>query len=547
MDKDKLIGYLLLFTVFTIYLFHNGQRGLPNQGKETNSTNPVLDNTKQDMVASPNNIHTLPDNVKGSEKEFTIENDQIRVVLSNIGGRIKSVMLKKFNNHLGGQVVLCNDTSMYTNFTLARDDYNLGTYDKQFEVVNIGENKLEMLYADNNNTIKHIYELCDDDPFIVRDRCEFLCDDKCRVDMSLSNIMMRQEYDLNDCRLKTYVNYYDIDNRVKSQYEGGGKHCNMLKWIAMKQKFFTIGVSCDKSFCDADIKLSSFNNDSYVKKCDTTMCVKAQNDDTNTFNLKYYFGPNIYSHLRRFDINFEKNIYWGIILVSWFNKYVVNPIVTSLSNRNINAVMLIVLLVIFIKLMLLPLSWKSYTAMAQMKMLAPELNKIKAKYSNDLQQMQLEQIKLYQEKGINPLGGCLPLLVSMPFIVAMYDFIPLEMYFRHKGFLWVKDLSSYDSIYKLPFYVPFYGDHVSLLAILMTLSTIGYSMMNSKSENNSRQMMVFYIVLPLAFLGAMNNFCSALVLYYLVSNLVTIVIQFIMIKVATSRKIVPMIIKRTVT
>ena len=135
MDKDKLIGYLLLFTVFTIYLFHNGQRGLPNQGKETNSTNPVLDNTKQDMVASPNNIHTLPDNVKGSEKEFTIENDQIRVVLSNIGGRIKSVMLKKFNNHLGGQVVLCNDTSMYTNFTLARDDYNLGTYDKQFEVV----------------------------------------------------------------------------------------------------------------------------------------------------------------------------------------------------------------------------------------------------------------------------------------------------------------------------------------------------------------------------------------------------------------------------
>jgi len=241
---------------------------------------------------------------------------------------------------------------------------------------------------------------------------------------------------------------------------------------------------------------------------------------------KYYFGPNKLNVLKKVAPGFDENLYLGWPVVKWINKYVIISIFTFLEKYISSYGVIIIILVFIIKLILSPLTYKSHISMAKTKALKPELDELKAKYGDDMQKMQSEQMKLYSQVGVNPLSGCIPMLAQMPILFAMFQFIPHAIEMRHRSFLWAKDLSTYDAIFswstEIPLISNFYGNHVSLFTILMTVSTILYTWANSQSTAQMQgPMKSMQYFMPLIFMFVLNSFPAGLTFYYFVSNIVS--------------------------
>jgi YidC/Oxa1 family membrane protein insertase len=248
--------------------------------------------------------------------------------------------------------------------------------------------------------------------------------------------------------------------------------------------------------------------------------------------MQFYFGPNHYQTLKAMDLGLEKQIPLGWGIFGWVNKLLVIPTFNFLNGLHLNYGIIILILAILIKIVLLPLTYKAYTSQATMRVLKPELDEVHAKYPNDPMKAQQETMGIYRKAGVNPLGGCLPMLLQMPILIAMFRFFPSSIELRQQSFLWAHDLSTYDSVYDFGFKIPFYGDHVSLFVILMTISTILYTMMNNKmmSGGNSamqQQMKWMGYIMPIVFLGVLNNYSAGLSYYYLLANLTSFGQQYL--------------------
>jgi YidC/Oxa1 family membrane protein insertase len=240
----------------------------------------------------------------------------------------------------------------------------------------------------------------------------------------------------------------------------------------------------------------------------------------------YYYGPNKQNTLKKVAPGFEENLYLGWPVVKWINKYVIITIFTFLEKYFSSYGVIIIILVFIIKLLLSPLTYKSHISMAKTKALKPELDELKAKYGDDAKKMQSEQMKLYSQVGVNPLSGCIPMVLQMPILFAMFQFIPHAIELRHRSFLWATDLSTYDSILswsaEIPLISQFYGNHVSLFTLLMTVSTILYTWINSQSTAQMQgPMKSMQYFMPVIFMFVLNKFPAGLTFYYFVSNIVS--------------------------
>ena len=219
--------------------------------------------------------------------------------------------------------------------------------------------------------------------------------------------------------------------------------------------------------------------------------------------------------------NFDRNVYLGWWGVNSFNKYIIVPIFNFLEKSISNYGLIIFIMVILIRIIITPFTYKSHISMAKMKILTPEINKIREKYPDDMQKSQVEIMELYQKTGVNPLGGCLPILFQLPILISVFYFLPNSVELRNKSFLLAEDLSSYDSILDLPFSIPLYGDHVSLFTLLMTVSTLLINMANTQMQTMQGPMKVMQYVLPFMFLFIFNSFSSGLTYYYFLSNIIS--------------------------
>ncbi|MFT6827888.1 MAG: YidC/Oxa1 family membrane protein insertase, partial [Roseivirga sp.] len=237
--------------------------------------------------------------------------------------------------------------------------------------------------------------------------------------------------------------------------------------------------------------------------------------------FKYYFGPNNYKILQKVTDGYEENINLGYVFVSWVNKYIIINLFDFLQRYISNYGVIIMIIVLIIKLALFPLSRKSYLSMAKMKVLKPEIDALKEKTGGDAQKMQQEQMKLYREVGVNPISGCIPVVLQMPILFAMFFFFPNSIELRGESFLWATDLSTYDVLFYLPFTIPFYGSHVSGFTLLMTLSTILYTWSNNQVSTVQGPMKTIGYVMPLIFMFVLNSYSSGLSFYYFVSNIIT--------------------------
>jgi YidC/Oxa1 family membrane protein insertase len=300
------------------------------------------------------------------------------------------------------------------------------------------------------------------------------------------------------------------------------------KWVAIRQKFFISSIIAQSPFSGGEISTRVNPADTaIVKIAAVKLFVPKKEIESSGAGFTFYFGPNDYSILPDITEGFSRNLYLGWPPVIWVNKFLIVPIFNFLEKFIGNYGIIIIILVLIIKTLLAPLSYKSYLGMAKMKLLKPELDVIKEKYGDNMTQVQQEQMKLYQQAGVNPFSGCIPLLLQMPILFAMFYFFPVSIELRQQPFLWAEDLSTYDTIANLPFTIPFYGDHVSLFVLLMTASQLVYQWQNNQISSVTGPMKSMGYVMPVIFMFVLNNFSAGLSFYYFVSNLITFAQQAI--------------------
>ena len=293
-------------------------------------------------------------------------------------------------------------------------------------------------------------------------------------------------------------------------------------WVSFRQKFFTSAIISATPFTNGQVSsYTNFEDTTSVKNMAMSMTLPYADFIGNNSTFKFYYGPNNYAILKDVAPDFSENVELGWSVLSWINKFAIIPIFHFLEQYISNYGVIIIIMVIILRIVLAPLTYKSHMGMAKMRVMKPELDELKAKHGDDAQKAQQEQMALYQKVGINPLSGCIPMLLQMPILFAMFYFFPNSIELRQESFLWATDLSTYDSIWDLPFDIPFYGDHVSLFTLLMTASTILYTWSNSQMTTVQGPMKSLQYIMPIMFLFFLNSYSSGLTFYYFVSNIVS--------------------------
>ena len=298
-----------------------------------------------------------------------------------------------------------------------------------------------------------------------------------------------------------------------------------LQWVSYKQQYFNQTIIAEKGFTDAVLETKNDPYKTNLRKFSSILTIPYDHNNNESFAMKIYYGPNHYKTLETLNISLERIVTLGWGVFRWVNKYIVINVFDFLSRYIGSFGIIILMLTLLIKTALLPLVYKSYLSAAKMRLLKPEMDEIKEKTGGDMTKAQQENMKLYKKAGVNPFGGCIPVLLQLPILFAMFQFFPSAFELRQQSFLWAEDLSTFDNVLNLPFEIPFYGNHVSLFAILMTVSSVVYALYNNQATGVTGQMKWLGLFMPIIFLFTLNSFAAGLNYYYFVSNLVTILQQ----------------------
>ncbi len=541
LDRNQTIG-LVLFAVLTIaYFFFMSTVEKPIQPVAQPTTTTVV---KQDsLIAPPTKPVIAPVGaigVQGENKEVVLENEELKITFQTQGAVIKDVLLKKYLTFDKKPLHVINPGNNFfalqglNNRNTPIDLYSLFYQTTQtdssvtFYVSDSTGNKLTHTYSLPRQGFSLSYE-------IGGSALKTWLNVAAPLELTWNSSIDKIEYDAELSRAKTTVNYYtpeegfdQLDEATKDKETEVVE--KPLKWVSLKQKFFNTGIIAKNNFQKAELSNTPTETPGKIKNLSAKLTIPAASIQKDTLAFKLFFGPNQYQICKAVGDDYEKNVYLGWPVINGINRFVVVPVFNFLEGRIANYGVIIIILVLLIKLLLLPLSYKSYVSMAKMKVMKPELDEIKAEHGDDAQKVQAAQMKLYQQVGINPLSGCIPVLLQMPILVAMFNFFPNSFELRQQAFLWAPDLSTYDYPILLPagWDIPYYGKHVSIFTILMTLSTLAYTYINNQVSTAATGPMKFLsYAMPVIFMFVLNSFPAGLSFYYLMSNVVTIGQQLI--------------------
>ena len=547
MDKNQATGLILFAAVILIYsIFFASGPEVPMTENEV-----AVQTVDTASVASPEKTPVLAENdsiveagkvakfgvlagmTQGSEELVNLENDKVFISISSKGGLIKEVILKEYKNWTQEPLKLLDEESSKMDFSLETNRGPVYLSDFYFtpnvssqqneegETVHI----LTLSAETSNGKITQIYSITDGSYVVEKsfaiERFSGVFTSNA-VQFSWEDQVRAHERDLAESRRKTQVNYYtsagSYENLGVSDDAEAEAVAEPVKWIGFSQRFFTAGIIADKEFQNVNLNQSTPSDSLFVRNMGANFSLPLENGATS---FSYYFGPDQYKTLKRVTDGFEKNVDMGYFFVSWVNKYIIVNLFEFLEKFFDNYGVIIILIVLLIKLALSPLTYKSYIGMAKMRVIKPEIDELKEKYGDDPTKMQQEQMKLFSKLGVSPISGCLPLLLQMPFLFAMFFFFPNAIELRQESFLWAKDLSTYDEFIKLPFTIPFYGSHVSLFTLLMTVSQIVYTHFNNQLTTATGPMKNLGYIMPVMFMFILNSYPAGLSFYYFVSNVVT--------------------------
>lgn len=571
MDRNTITGFILIGLILIGFYIVNEPN--PNQLNENQIQKEILaeaDNYK-DTASLTNNAFVSEENQppmdslqregfygvfadaaiqKDTINIQSVESDLLKISFSKKGGQISSVELKKYKTHDSLPLILFDGEkeNKYGFLFTTSNNRVVNTADLYFRMLPIEKTdslqKLTMrLDAGENAYLDFVYTIKNDDYMLHFEV----------VSVGLKNVLspnfsgmemywdgkIRQQEKGREFESRYSGLYYkhlkdDVENLSNSESDKSIIP-NRLKWIAFKDQFFSSILIADTDFSSPEIEsIVEPEHSKYLKTCSVKMNVPFQSDNGTT-GFRFYFGPNHFQTLNSYDkgltgdevLDIQKLVPLGWTLFRWINRILVIPMFNFFGSFIGNFGIIILLMTIVIKLILFPFTYKSYISTARMRVLKPEIDKINEKYPADkMAERQKATMELYSKMGVNPMGGCLPMLLQMPILFAMFSFFPASIELRQESFLWAKDLSSYDSILDLPFNIPFYGAHVSLFCLLMTITNLIYTKVNMAATDTGSQQMpgmkTMMYLMPLMFLFFFNNYASGLSYYYFISTVITI-------------------------
>lgn len=491
--------------------------------------------------------------LNGKSTEKVLENDLVRVTLSSLGGRISQVELKKYKTEVGdtaSNILLFRHATDGYGFRFNTADQRINTRDLNFDVRTEGDSAVVMALAPAEGAEWAVRYVLPEDSYTVKMELiqkgmdNVLPANTSSIEFGWNQKMGRNEVGRTFEERNSAIFYKYIGESVDELNANGDDDESLsgrLRWVAFKNQFFSSVIIARDCFSSAELVSKDLKTADFLKDMNMTATVPYTVADGTAASFDFYFGPNDYPLLSSLDeklgyddegLSLTRLIPLGWTLFRWINTIIVIPVFTFLGKYIANYGIIILLLTIFIKLIIFPFTFKSYKSQAKMRVLAPEIKEINEKYPNqeDAIKRQQETMALYSRAGASPFSGCLPMLLQMPVLIAMFCFLPSAIELRGQSFLWAHDLSAPDYVLSLPFTIPFYGDHVSLFCLLMTIVNIVYMRVSMQSQPQSAGMpgmKVMQYIMPIMFLFMFNDYASGLSYYYLLSLFITILQTFI--------------------
>lgn len=503
----------------------------------------------------------IPDSLREKKKEvkgeiITLSTDKLIVDFNTKGGQIEQVKLKEyesFKNYVkdDGKIealVLFKAGDASQGLTFPMGERNVNTAKEVFAIKSQSENKIVFeLKKGDKGSIEYVYQLKNG---------AYDLDYDINIkgfggQVTPKNVLFKWELAYRQTerlmseqrRVSTVCyNYEEEGFSYLSEMTSDSEDAeDNVDWICYKQSYFSSFIRPDKPFAKSgsSFKVKTYEegddrDSTHLKKYTSELNLNLNNVDNANVSMNWFFGPNDYNVLTSYDEDYDQILNYGWGIFRWINIYAVQPLFNLLGSTGMAIGLAIFLLTLVIKGLLMPIQWKMYTSSAKMRILKPEIEEIAAKYPNkdDAMKKQMETMALYRESGASPLAGCVPMLIQMPILLAVFRFFPATFDLRQKSFLWAEDLSSYDSIATLPWDIPIYGDHISLFTLLMAVTTLFYTHINSSNMSAQSQpgmpnMKVIMYFFPIMMIFFFNNYSSGLSYYYFISTLMSIVIMLL--------------------
>lgn len=588
MDKNTTTGLILIGAVVMAFMFLNQPNEQQNPTSSTSQSNEVISDGNstevtefksttsseseieidsadniifQKLLAQKENEKLIENygifyrSVKGEEKDYFLENDKIRLSFSSKGARITNAEMVELDE---------NGQYKYRTYSSFFNDENkpLSLFEKETSQMSLTIVDAEKVIPVETSDL--FFDLVKNNDSLLVFRASAGSDDKY---LEFSYRLSSGNYDVD-----FEINYHNIENDIKPdvdlkwsmkglsteklaedernictimyRYFGSTRDYlsemsdeeddlqSNINWIAFKHKFFSSILLSEDGLGKTKIVHRNLENDNYTKSYASRTSIPSM----GRVPLKFLFVPNDYDILESYDYEMEDLINLGGSVFAWVNRYLIDPVFKFLMSFGFSIGLVILLLTIIVKIVIMPLTYKNYVSTAKTKVIKPEMNKISAKYEgktdrNAAMKKQQETMALYKQTGVNPMAGCIPMIIQMPILIAVFRYFPASLSLRHKEFLWAEDLSSFDSILDLGFEIPFYGDHVSLFALLMAGSTLIYTLTNSSQMTAQTQpgmpnMKVIMYFMPIMFIFFFNKYSAGLSYYYFCGNIMNIGIMW---------------------
>jgi YidC/Oxa1 family membrane protein insertase len=572
MDRNNIIGIVLIFILFMVWAQINESNSKKIKQEANAKTemvedsNEIADTEIAPIVQSESNDSTLPLVEKdtalmsqqlrfrfgpmataavGESNKVALENDLIRLVFDTKGGGIIEADVKNYEqwtsmdkkkNEITVLRLLNSDKNafFYSLPIKGSSEGMVKTSDLFFEPEVNGNTLTLTAKAENGGYFRQIYTLSPDNYHLdyrieVKDLGSFWSSDYKTVELYWENWLNKLE--VNSNFEKTYSTVYFRPTDANPDYcscrsddTDNAKNKN-IKWFSHANQFFNSTIIAKESFESGEFSTRMLPDEHEQLKVTSSRVQVPIHPGAPVFDMSMFVGPNEFNRLRAYGEYVEDIIPFGSSLFGTINRWIVRPLFNFLKSWIFSAGLVILALTLIVKLLLSPLTYKMLYSQSKMSALKPEMAQLKEKFKDDPQQQQVESMKLYREYGVNPLGGCMPMVLQMPIWFALYRFFPAAIEFRQKSFLWASDLSSYDVIAFLPFNIPFYGEHVSLFTLLWAVTTVAYTYYNSKmmdmnSINPAMKYMQYFM--PIMFIFFFNSFAAGLSCYLFFSNVLNI-------------------------
>jgi YidC/Oxa1 family membrane protein insertase len=568
-DYNSFIGMILLGGILLWWMNSNKEEILATEttteivaptnenGEDAFATiKTVIENDSLKAVAQQNKLGAFAYSaIKGTTGVQVIENDLLKLTIDNKGGQIIEALIKNYKTYDSLPLYMIKDNSASFNINFGTTDNRILNTKDLFFIPTLsksnGNNVLSMkLKVSDTEFLEYRYEMKPNEYMVdFSIRSQGLSDvinasNEINLDWSLKGIRHEKSLRTENSMYSWY--YYKTDDEVDYFRPGNTEVKNAVDCVAYKQHFFTSNLLTDTPFNNATVTSTDLVKD---EKIDTIFTKKYElkapltlTDGEFKYNMKWFYGPSDYNLLKKYEgtgLDETADLGWGIF--GFLNRTVFYPVFNLLKGFLGNYGLIIILMTIVVRLLMSPLVYKSYVSSAKMKVIRPELTALNEKYpgKENAMKRQQETMAIQRKAGVSMMSGCIPALLQMPIFFALFKFFPTNLDLRQKGFLWAPDLSSYDTIFTLPFDIPFYGNHVSLFPILASIAIFFYMKMNQSQQANMQapkqegmpdmgKMMKYMIYFsPIMMLFFFNNYASSLSLYYFISNLLTIVIMLV--------------------